>query len=157
MRLLFSLLFVLTTWMAHAQKDIVGKYTGKITSVVMNGEAVSKERHQQDFTFAIEKNEGTYVLTGKLTFDGGPAHHVIDLDGKKTHLEIEDGKIKGATGKGHISVKVFKLFSALNKDFNVTKASGHVGNGNLDFNIHVIIPDYKNGYKVNFTFSGKKD
>ena len=122
----------------------------------MNGDPVSKDRHKQDFVFGLEKSDVGYVLTGKLDFYGGPAHHVIDLDGKQTIINIENGKITKGTGKGHISVKVFKFISALNKDFNVNGVTGIVKDNKLRFTINVIIPDYKNGYKASFTFEGNK-
>lgn len=139
-----------------AQERIAGSYKGKVTSVVMNGDPVSKDRHKQDFVFGLEKSNVGYVLTGKLDFYGGPAHHVIDFDSKQTIINIESGKITKGLGKGHISVKVFKFISALNKDFNVTSVTGIVTDDKLRFTINVIIPDYKNGYKASFTFEGVK-
>lgn len=143
---------------ASLSQDIIGTYAGRVTSVVMNGDAVSKSRFEgKTFTFSVLREKDSYSLAGHLEFNGGPAHHVISLPASRALISLApDGQIIRGRGKGHISIKVFRFVSALDKDFNITSIRGKVADGQLTFTIHVVIPDYKNGYTASFSFMGRK-
>lgn len=143
---------------ASLSQDITGTYAGRVTSVVMNGDAVSKSRFEgKTFTFSVLREKYGYSLAGYLEFYGGPAHHVISLPASRALICLApNGQIVCGRGKGHISIKVFRFVSALDKDFNITSIRGKVVDGQLTFTIHVVIPDYKNGYTASFSFTGRK-
>ena len=143
---------------ASLSQDIIGTYAGRVTSVVMNGDAVSKSRFEgKTFTLSVLREKDSYSLAGHLEFNGGPAHHVISLPASRALISLApDGQIIRGRGKGHISIKVFRFVSALDKDFNITSIRGKVADGQLTFTIHVVIPDYKNGYTASFSFMGRK-
>ena len=124
----------------------------------MNGDAVSKSRFEgKAFTFSVLREKDGYSLAGYLEFNGGPAHHVISLPATRALFSLApDGQIVRGRGKGHISIKVFRFVSALNKDFNITSIRGKVVDGQLTFTIQVVIPDYKDGYTASFSFMGRK-
>ena len=156
-------LILLTFFCGHANaaginQDVVGTYVGKVTSVVMNGDAVSKSRFEgKTFTFSVLREKDGYSLAGYLEFNGGPAHHVISLPATRALFTLApDGQIVRGRGKGHISIKVFRFVSALNKHFNITSIRGKVVDGQLTFTIQVVIPDYKDGYTASFSFMGRK-
>lgn len=143
---------------ASLSQDITGTYAGRVISVVMNGDAVSKSRFEgKTFTFSVLREKDGYSLAGHLEFNGGPAHHVISLPATRVLFSLApDGQIVRGRGKGHISIKVFRFVSALNKDFNITSIRGKVVDGQLTFTIQVVIPDYKDGYTTSFSFMGRK-
>lgn len=156
-------LILLTCFCIHANaasfnQDIAGTYVGKVTSVVMNGDAVSQSRFEEKtFSFSVLREKDSYSLAGYLEFYGGPAHHVISLPASRALICLApNGQIVCGRGKGHISIKVFRFVSALDKDFNITSIRGKVVDGQLTFTIHVVIPDYKNGYTASFSFTGRK-
>lgn len=139
-------------------QDITGTYIGRVTSVVMNGDAVSQSRFEgKTFSFSVLREKEGYSLAGYLEFNGGPAHHVISLPATRALISLApDGQIVHGRGNGHISIKVFRFVSALEKDFNITSIRGKVSDGQLTFTIHVVIPDYKDGYTASFSFMGRK-
>ena len=124
----------------------------------MNGDAVSQSRFEgKTFSFFVLHEKDGYSLAGHLEFNGGPAHHIISLPASRALICLApDGQIVRGRGKGHISIKVFRFVSALDKDFNITSIRGKVADGQLTFTIHVVIPDYKNGYTASFSFTGRK-
>ena len=54
--------------------------------------------------------------------------------------------------KEHITVKVFHISSAQNKDFNITLVYREVRGKRLSFIICMIIPDYKTDYTASLFF-----
>ena len=117
---------------ASLSQDITGTYAGRVTSVVMNGDAVSKSRFEgKTFTFSVLREKDGYSLAGHLEFNGGPAHHVISLPTTRV------------------------LFS-LAPDGQIVRGRGKVVDGLLTFTIQVVIPDYKDGYTASFSFMGRK-
>ena len=143
---------------ASSTQDITGTYIGRVTSVVMNGDAVSQSRFEgKTFSFSVLREKDGYSLVGYLEFNGGPAHHVISLPATRALISLApDGQIVHGRGNGHISIKVFRFVSALDKDFNITSIRGKVVDGQLTFTIQVVIPDYKDGYTASFSFMGRK-
>ena len=117
---------------ASLSQDITGTYAGRVISVVMNGDAVSKSRFEgKTFTFSVLREKDGYSLAGHLEFNGGPAHHVISLPATRV------------------------LFT-LAPDGQIVRGRGKVVDGQLTFTIQVVIPDYKDGYTASFSFMGRK-
>ena len=117
---------------ASLSQDITGTYAGRVTSVVMNGDAVSKSRFEgKTFTFSVLREKDGYSLAGHLEFNGGPAHHVISLPATRA------------------------LFT-LAPDGQIVRGRGKVVDGQLTFTIQVVIPNYKDGYTASFSFTGRK-
>lgn len=139
-------------------QDITGTYIGRVTSVAMNGDAVSQSRFEgKTFSFFVLHEKDGYSLAGHLEFNGGPAHHVISLPATRALISLApDGQIVHSRGNGHISIKVFRFVSALDKDISITSIRGKVADGQLTFTIQVVIPDYKDGYTASFSFMGRK-
>lgn len=94
---------------ASFNQDIAGTYVGKVTSVVMNGDAVGQSRFEgKTFSFSVLREKDSYSLAGHLEFNGGPAHHVISLPATRALISLApDGQIVHSRGNGHISIKVF--------------------------------------------------
>lgn len=159
-RLMFSLLVLLMASFVGVNAQVINnevQFKGSATNVYMGGKHV---RDMNDLTFTVAPTEdGRCCLSGHAAFlAAGITYHDMDFTLKKVVFDVlqPNGAISNASGYAHIYIQLFKKFTVLSKDFNVTSLTGNVTDNNLTFHIEAIIPDYKDGYVISFDFTGNK-